>query len=364
MGGAVTSSRYCVRCGRPENPEEPLINGYCSDCYIDHVGLFDAQPVLSVTICSRCGSWYYKGRWWEPLSFEDIIRRLFLDWAEKHLTDGVELVEVEHVGKPVSRGHGWYDVVLSLSIVLVNNAVRRRDIDVRFKLTKTVCPRCLKKAGKSFNSLVQFRSTRGYLTEEEKSYIREKLSAHGIAEEVVEIIENRQGIDVKMSDHTVARRLAGIVSRERSAHVKETFKLRRYDPGRGRKEGVITLSVRLHDIAPGMVMEYEGRPCVVIGVRRGRVLVEFLDNGETAEFSIDLFWRGLLRRNEKLVRGGEYTVVGYDSSMLYLVNDETGEIVEYPRLVNLNTVKVGDKFVSYRVADKTYMVRKRGGGDG
>ncbi len=354
----VAGSRYCVVCGRREEADEPLINGYCSDCYLERVGVFDAAPVLELIVCSRCGAWYYKGRWVDGVSVSEALRRLLLDWADKHLTSGVELVEVEDIGELRPLGHGWYEAVFVLTVVLANTAVRKKEVPVRIRLVKALCPRCMRRAGKGFNALIQFRSTRGYLTEEEKRYIRERLMSRGVAEEVVEIIENKQGIDAKIGDQVVARRVAAIVSRERDALVKETFKLRRYDPGRGKKEGVVTLSVRLHDIGVGDVMEYRGRPCIVRGVRHGRVSLEFLDNGERLEVSISEFWDGALKKSERVVRDAEYTVVGYDSSSLYLVRDDTGEMVEYPRLVNLNTVRVGDKLVSYRVADKMYLARK------
>ena len=352
--------RYCVKCGKKESSKEPLINGYCIDCFLKYRGLLREIPVFEITVCSKCGSWRYHGRWLQPMALEGIIRRYILDTSEHYVNSGVEILEVEEVHGFHRVNKNFYEAVVRVSALLGGSKIISRPIIVRFKITKSICPRCLRKAGKVFNAIVQIRSSRGRLTEDEKQYIRKVLSEPSIVDDIVDVEENRNGINIKMVTPVLARRLAALFSREKGAKVIETFKIRKYDPSRGRKEGITTLSVRLPDLEQGDIVEYKGSISVIDEVKDSRIKITDLESGESHSVPVSEYWDGKLVKTREYIEEKDYLVIASDPSTIYLMDEVTGEIREYPRLVSLNNVKEGDKMKGYIIRNNLYIVKKKG----
>lgn len=352
--------RYCVKCGKKESSKEPLINGYCIDCFLKYRGLLREIPVFEITVCSKCGSWRYHGRWLQPMALEGIIRRYILDTSEHYVNSGVEILEVEEVHGFHRVNKNFYEAVVRVSALLGGSKIISRPIIVRFKITKSICPRCLRKAGKVFNAIVQIRSSRGRLTEDEKQYIRKVLSEPSIVDDIVDVEENRNGINIKMVTPVLARRLAALFSREKGAKVIETFKIRKYDPSRGRKEGITTLSVRLPDLEQGDIVEYKGSISVIDEVKDSRIKITDLESGESHSVPVSEYWDGKLVKTREYIEEKDYLVIASDPSTIYLMDEVTGEIKEYPRLVSLNNVKEGDKMKGYIIRNNLYIVKKKG----
>ena len=352
--------RYCVKCGKKESSKEPLINGYCIDCFLKYRGLLREIPVFEITVCSKCGSWRYHGRWLQPMALEGIIRRYILDTSEHYVNSGVEILEVEEVHGFHRVNKNFYEAVVRVSALLGGSKIISRPIIVRFKITKSICPRCLRKAGKVFNAIVQIRSSRGRLTEDEKQYIRKVLSEPSIVDDIVDVEENRNGINIKMVTPVLARRLAALFSREKGAKVIETFKIRKYDPSRGRKEGITTLSVRLPDLEQGDIVEYKGSISIIDEVKDSRIKITDLESGESHSVPVSEYWDGKLVKTREYIEEKDYLVIASDPSTIYLMDEATGDIREYPRLVSLNNVKEGDKMKGYIIRNNLYIVKRKG----
>ncbi len=350
--------RYCIKCGREESPENPLVGNMCLECFLKYKGIVRKQPALELTICNKCGSWRYKGKWLPPQPLEEMIRRILLDTADNYLHPEVELIEVDEVTGFHRVNREYSEAIAHVTTVIGGEHVVKGSIIVRFKVNKTLCPRCFMKAGKSYSAVVQVRSSRGRLNEKEKQYIRRLLGDPGLSEDIVEIEENKNGLNIKMITPVLARKLASIISREKGAKVIETFKVRKYDPARGRKEGITTISVRLPDIEKGDIVEYKSSLAVVKDVKENKIEIVNLQSGEISRIEFNEYWSGKLHRSSKGITEKKYIVIAVDPSTIYLMDEETGEVNEYPRLVSLNNVKEGDKMKGYIVKDKLYVVKE------
>lgn len=352
--------RYCIKCGKKESVDEPLINGYCINCFLKYRGLVKETPVFNIFICSKCGSWRYHGKWQQPMALEDIIRKYILDTSGHYVNSGVEILEVEEIHGFHRINKNFYEAIASVSALISNSKIVSGSIIVRFKVTKSICPKCLRKSGKIFNAIVQIRSSRGYLTEDEKQYVKKILNEPSIADDVVDVEESRVGINIKMITPVLAKRLAAIISRERGAKVIETFKIRKYDPSRGRKEGITTLSIRLPDLESGDIVKYKDSINVVDEVKDGRIKIIELASGESRNIHINEYWDGKLIKAREYIEEKDYIVIASDPSTIYLMDEATGEIKEYPRLVSLNNVKEGDRMKGYIIRNNLYIVKKKG----
>ncbi len=351
--------RYCIRCGRIVGEDEPLINGLCPDCYIRYHGIFSTTPLLRITICPRCGSWLYRGVWNDPLPIEEVIRRVILGESHRLLYRDVTLLDVEAISPIYKINESQHAVKVKLHILLAETYPAEVEEEVKLVLEHKLCPRCLSIAGKTHKALVQIRSSRGYLEEDEKRLVEKVLGEPGIAEEVVEVKEDKHGLDIKMLSSVAARRLSTIISRETGAKVTESFKPTKYQPDKGSWKGITTLSVRLPDIHERDLVEVEGEPAVVRRVDRHGIYVEKLGSGEREHYRHEDYWRGRIKKPGYMVYEREYEVIAVDKSSIYLLDEETGEMVEYPRTEGLKNVKVGDHVSRVRVKDKTYMVKEQ-----
>ncbi|ADI32453.1 60S ribosomal export protein NMD3 [Staphylothermus hellenicus] len=356
--------KYCVRCGRKVPENEPLIDGYCIDCYLKYRGIFVTKPVLNITICPRCGSWMYRGEWRDPLPFRDIIRRILISEAYRFIDrQHVNLLDATILSEPYRINESQYAVKALLHVVVEEYYPLDLEKEIVLNINRKVCPKCLAYAGKSHRALVQIRSVNGSFSSEEEKIINKALNDPGVAGDIVEIKKNKYGLDIKFLTSVAAKRLSTILNRLTGARIIESFKPVRYNPDKGRWSGITTLSVRLPSIKKGDLVEFEGRPGVVIDVSPHGIKTEFLDDGRIENIRFEKYWRGDLKKAEDLVYSETYSVIAEDKTTIYLLDEETGNIIDYPRTKTLANISVGDKVRAVRVRDKVYMIKNSELGD-
>ncbi len=350
--------KYCVVCGRKLGKDEPLIDGMCPTCFFDRKGLFRERPVLTIIICPRCGSWLYKGEWRDPLPMREVIRRIALRELEKNLRDKITIVDIDITSDLYKVNKTQYGVKARVSVILADYYPVTREIELVLNINRMTCPRCLAVAGGAHKALVQIRSVRGHLDENDMKIIGRALRDPGVAAEIVEIKEKKTGLDVKLLSQVAAKRLSMLLSRDAGAKVVESFKPAKYNPDKGAWDGITTLSVRLPDLNKGDLVEYRGRPGVVKSRDMHGVKISMLDDGSNIRVPYDDYWKGRLKKPGYMVYDKEFLVVAGDESTLYLLNEETGELDEFPRTKGLKNVKTGDRLKRVRVRDKVYMVKE------
>ncbi len=350
--------KYCVVCGKKLGDEEPLIDGMCPSCFVKRKGLFTRIPVLNIIICPRCGSWLYKGEWRDPLPIREIIRRIALRELEKELREKVDLIDIEIASDLYKVNKTQYGVKARVSAVLDETYPVSTEVELILNINRTSCPRCIAVAGGAHKALVQIRSAKGHLDENDMKIIGRVLRDPGVAAEIVEIKEKKTGLDVKLLSQVAAKRLSMLLSRDAGAKVVESFKPTKYNPDKGAWDGITTLSVRLPDLNKGDLVEYKGRPGVIRSRDHHGVEISMLDDGSNIHVTYEEYWKGRLKKPGYMVYDKEFLVVAEDKSTIYLLNEETGELDEYPKTKNLSDVKTGDRLKRVRVRDKVYMVKE------
>ena len=351
--------RFCIKCGKQVGEDEPLINGMCPQCFLKYKGIFTSRPVLEIIICPRCGSWRYRGEWHRHLSLLEVIRRVLIRESYRFLDKRIELVDATILAEPYKINEAQHAVKAKLSVLLEKTYPVEVEEEIILVINKTVCPRCIAVAGKVHKALVQIRSARGYLDDNDKRLINKALGDHGVISEIVEIKENKHGLDVKLLSPMAAKRLSSLLNRIAGAKVTESFKPTHYNPDKGRWDGIITLSVRLPDIEEDDLVEVDGKPAVVRKKDSRGMIVEMLDDGTRHLVSYEQYWNGRLTKPGYMVYEREYTIIASDRTTLYLLNEETGEMKEFPRTANLRDAVTGDKVRMVRVKDKVYMVKNK-----
>ena len=199
--------RYCVKCGKEVERDE-YIERYsmCIDCFLKYRGVFVAKPVLYITMCPRCGSWRLSGEWMKPAPLNEVIRRVFLNEHHRFVDRDVEVLDLDVTGEPIRVYKNRYRVEAEL-LVLFNNVVERKiPTTIEYVLEKKPCPKCIAFAGKSHKALIQIRSEEGRLNSSDKQIIEKILSDPVISSDIVEITENKYGLDIKFYTLNIAKR--------------------------------------------------------------------------------------------------------------------------------------------------------------
>ncbi|MCS7128633.1 MAG: NMD3-related protein [Desulfurococcaceae archaeon] len=350
-------TRYCIACGRELSEEELPLGGYCLSCFLEIRGVAKSTPVLELEQCSKCSLWKIHGKWTELPSLSEALRKILLNDQRRFIDERVELIEVDEVSVSQAVGKGLSEAVVNATALIGGSTIAKAGFKVKYRVRRTTCPTCSRRMSRSYSAIVQFRSVRGYLLNKERDYISKLLSDPLISQDIVELTEDRSGVDVKFLSVVTAHRVAQLVEKAVGARTVESFKLTKRDYSRGRDIGVTTISVRLPDIDKMDLVDYRGLVSLVRGTRGGFIDLIVLESGEKRSISLKEYWSGRVKKLNEVVEK-ELTVVGRSLNTLYLLNEETGELIEHPINEHLVGLKNGDRVRGYIIGGRTYVVRE------
>lgn len=349
--------RFCVRCGR-EVADEEIVGNYCVNCYVEYLTPFKDKPRLEVTVCPKCGAWFYKGEWNHPLEENEVLRRIAIGESRHFLREEAEVLDVSVV-KPLHKiSASEHGVTLNYQLLIKGIHPVSYELEAPVKITYKPCPSCLARAGGSHKALVQVRVEGEADVEKLADEVEEIIVKAGLASSVTEVDMVREGIDVKFEDPVAARKLSSILSKKYGASTTESFRSTRFDAHEGKWRGVVTLSVRIPPIHKGVVIEYQGEVGVVEEVSKGMVKIRILETGEHVQTKLSAYWDGRIKVLPKAHLGGRYVVTSVDKNYVYLLNEETGELREVSVKPGYSHLKAGDNVILLSIEDKEYLIRE------
>ena len=352
----------CVRCGR----EAILVDGrLCPDCYLEVKGLGRLPEPIEVTVCPRCGSYRYQGRWYPPpvdaSDINDVIREVIklVVAARFRPNPEVESYRVESVEYVRDQFLGDYAIVRIAARLKGVEREYSLDYRVRVNVKKQLCPQCFKKAGGSVEAILQVRGEGGRLTDEQRRSVEEVLEelSPAIREYISDVVEKKEGFDLVLVDQGVAKAIASKLRSALGARVVESWKVvgRRRD---GRPKKRLTLSVRLPFFSAGSLVEMEGRLYRVVDIRNGFVYIRSIGARRVHRLSVEKAWRLLSRPRFEEERRVLVAAVTPSSIHLQLL-DGGYEYMELPKTSTRyepDAVRVGREAVLVRHNGRYYVL--------
>lgn len=338
--------RFCIKCGR-EFEDRFIVKEYglCIDCFIESRGIFREKPVVNITYCPKCGSILVGNKWTNPSEL-NVIKKHIERELKKRLDPNVVLIDV---GVRVESIYTEGPVVTPIKFS-INGYEKTINYGLNINSSRRMCPKCFSQKVGSFKVLIQFRAEDGDIEREELNVIKNILSEPDLAEEIVEVKEDKNGLDVKLSSLNAARRVVKKLNKIINVKVIETFKSKKYNAQKGIWLGETVISIRLPKIKPNVIVDYGGRVGLIKEVKPNEIVIEDLSDGSIFKVSSESYWKGDIRILGDLKDYREMRIIGYDSSTVYLLNDKTGEIIECP--INPNT--------KFNVNDVVYLVEING----
>ncbi|AEM39229.1 NMD3 family protein [Pyrolobus fumarii 1A] len=212
----------CIRCGRRIAASEPVIDGMCLECFLEERKLVEIPGRLDFEYCRSCGAIRYGYRWVEQLPLEEASRRyleLYLSERVKPahaLVEDVKIVNIEPLQYPSWRS--VYRVVVEARLKGVEEPVRQEYV-VEVRAVPSLCPACKNDRGGDYNVLVQVR---GRIDAKLVEVLGRILDSGRVAPWVVDIIEDKRGIDILLRDRGAASRIVSELSKYFVVDVKRS----------------------------------------------------------------------------------------------------------------------------------------------
>lgn len=269
----------CVECG---SEVERLIGGSCPACFVSVTPLLTVPDVVQVELCAHCGARKVGAHWHDPGEApEDWVRDAAVR-ASVGVHDRVEDAVLRTDERQLDERTFAYDVHLRGT---VDGVPLDESAKLQLRRTKAVCDRCSRMAGGYYAAIIQLRATGRDVREDElerahrivATDLERQLDAGNRFAFLSKDGPIHGGHDYYIGDIDGARNVARLLKDRLGASLHETAKLV------GRREGEdvhrVTFLVRVHELSPGDIVEYEQRPYAVMAVHTaGKVAVLDLES--------------------------------------------------------------------------------------
>ncbi len=347
--------RFCVKCGALESESNPIVNGLCLRCLAEERDLARIEGTIHIVVCPICSSYFYANKWNPGLGDpEETIEWLAERLIEQKLKplEPAEDVTLSDIEIRKSKG-GKYEAIIKYVAIVRGHEVEQSKI-VKLRVDKRPCPKCLRKSGKDYDATIQIRSE-GKLTSEDMDAVGEVLMKYDIGDELVEVIERREGVDLLIDSKEFARRVSKALYHRLGAKIINSQSVVGQTRS-GKLRTRLTISVRLPAIRKGEVFLLDGEPFVFEGVIGAKFTSTSLRDGRRLRIPIDAWWnmrKGGRLRYAKEIRGEIAEVVSLSPMTIRI--SERDVLAKAPPNLNLD---VGDKVKVTKFKETYYIIER------
>ena len=266
--------KFCPICGRSVEED---VEGLCEECYAKLHPLLKLPDRVEIVICRNCMSYRAGGRWCAPegaTPYEAV-----LEAASKAISKALKRARcVERCEIDLEAGErGVYLVVEAEGRAHPSMSRSYKETyKVPIRLVYGLCPSCLSLKGKAERAILQVRAENRELTPGEEREIVDLIdetleSMYERDRDAVAIELERGGyVDVRLTSHRVARRLASEIRKRFPARIKETTKAMKSSRTAGPR-AKLTVRVLLPEFRVGDVVRAGSELYYVLSYERGRM---------------------------------------------------------------------------------------------
>lgn len=334
--------RFCPICGR-ENVN--FVEGLCEDCYRKLNPLVKELPKISqltFRICTSCGSILYKGRWTRKF---DVIKKHIQEVTK--FRGYISKVEVGYI--PLEPGEHEVQLTVCGKAHDAMSSEYCEEYRVYVNLIPDVCPTCRSVIMGKEKALIQVRYVGENYTKDDVLLIRHIVNQVLAKSDevqrgaVIDIEETEHGIDIKLTNNTIAKAIASAIHRTFPSRICESHKLVGVDRS-GRPITRLTISIHILNVKKGDVVQIDGKDVYyILAVSKNTIYVKNLKTKTNLRINLnDLFKRKVVRLD---VRKSIGTVHHRNGKVI--VECEDGTKIEYPKYlpegVKVRVVYLEDK---------------------
>lgn len=149
----------CPECGKNSGR---MVGNVCPDCFGKKLNLFELPSVLHARICPRCGAHYYKSKWEDMGTPEEVA----VLTAEENLGIAGILENVSVGMHAHPRSPYIFDVFVDAKGD-VGGVAYYKDGKTEVRIKREACDMCSRRAGGYFEGIIQIRANNRTITKEE-----------------------------------------------------------------------------------------------------------------------------------------------------------------------------------------------------
>ncbi len=236
---SLQGNYICPRCGRRTRI---LIEGLCPKCYAELKGPQIVPSFIEAEVCRYCGSVRLGYKWVETKgSFEDVIMKVLdhqLRSIKNHeIIKDISLKEVNFLTKP-----NWTTkLLLSFEGNVAGEKVDWK-VALTVRLRPSICPKCITRISGEYDTLVQIR---GAVPNDMERKVPEIAEVAGVINDMVDIIGEKEGVDVFFTHIGAARKFIKEMSRRYKISWKGPYREAIGISSSGKKRSRNTFVVRI-----------------------------------------------------------------------------------------------------------------------
>lgn len=328
--GAMT---VCPECGKET---DKTVKNVCSECFGKKLKLFDLPEVLHARICQRCGAHYYKSKW-EDIGTPDEVAVLT---AEEHLAIPDQIENVTVGMHPHARSPYIFDVLVDVEGD-VDGVTYYQNGKTEVRIKREACEMCSRRAGGYFEGIIQIRANNRIPTKEEVmeclKLVEESMMAQLKKGDklafVTDTITFKDGADVYIGSTKAGKHVCKHIIEVLGGTVTESFTLAGMKDGRDIYR--TTFAMKLPEFKKGDVVYFEDK---VIEIKNCGKRVTGINLMNSSNFFID----GEHFKNAKLLGNTadakETVLVSVEEHGIQILDPETFETVTIQKPMGFNTL--------------------------
>ena len=360
--------QFCCKCGKSDL-EEKIIDGFCLSCYSEEFPLILSFPEkqFNVTACKLCGDLMYHGTWQEV--FEE-PKEVLLDFLDEFISKTKKIKDTKKV-LVKDFEEPLYDVASKQSITVLFEGTPKKEVppyqqevDIDLVINIGVCERCAKFTRGYFESIVQIRSDKRPINEEEQLLIssliqqkkEEALGGDRMAYISKVVDQSKGGIDLYIGSEKFAKQIATFLAEHLAASIEYSTKLKSVKDGKPLYQS--TYCVRVPYFEVGDVVEYQGYPYQIMGINFGRVEIFNFKNQETKTLSLKESHPDHLRVLKKQDQFQKYIIAAIQPPNVSIMNEVTFETIDVDVNVLYQEHQEGDEILMVELPEGFFECRE------
>ncbi|HUT81958.1 MAG TPA: NMD3-related protein [Candidatus Bathyarchaeia archaeon] len=349
-------NKFCCKCGKTEEEEE-IVEGFCLSCYKDEFPLIVSFPEkqFNITSCKICGDLMFNGKWKEVYDDTQSVVFEFLDSfitkakiiknAKKILVAGLKEIPYDVASKQM------------LTVIFEGSPkpevpVYQQEVPLELVVNIGICERCAQHKRGYFESIVQIRSDKREIRDDEQITIskmieikKEEMIGHRMAYISKTVDQDRGGIDLYIGTEKFAKTLAHFLAEKLAASIEYSTKLKTMKDGKPIYQS--TYCVRIPYFEIGDIVSYQNNPCQIMGINYGRVNLYFMQSKESKTLSMKESHPDFLQVIKKKDQFQKFILVSIQESNISVMNTITFENLD----IDKNSI-----FAEHQDGDEILMV--------
>ncbi len=356
-------SRFCAKCGRPDNGEVAFIGNLCIQCYLEEHEVLSVPSEVTLHICKNCFSYRWKNKWFKLHGriediVEDVLHKILEDKIKfKIPSEDSKKLNVTYELELPSEIHSTQFTSYVTAKISDGRNVFQQKYPMNVKILFTLCPNCLMRVSKTYKAIVQVRSARNHLDKVDMrkiGRILREIDPHNI----IDIEELREGLNIKVSDSTTARILASKIRNETGAVISESFEHVRRNK-EGKRTSKLIIVARLPKYRENDVVLFRNEMYRIEKISGFKVVLRNEISKRKITVPAETLWNGRVAGIPDNAAYKRYLVIGRDDKVVYVVDSlENYEVKEIPLGYIPENVKPGDELRVIIINGKPYVLGK------